>query len=790
VIYNAGGRLGVGPWYVIVDSTLVNAESLIRNLLAARADANQHGLKLMPVAYNPDAGGHIAHLPQILDGCGINAAFLRYAAPVSNMPFRWEAPDGSSILAFHHEFHNEYPYTEETRSDISASLQSQRAVRPDGPFLWMFDAENSTKSLVDLIEDINDKLNVEVQQSDLPGYVRDLRQEMPDTMRPAVKGELRLQPLREHAYLFPGTLSSRIYLKQANARLQARLTYAVEPWLTVAVSHGAVRFPENMRALLNYSWRLLMKNQAHNALAGVCSDAVHEENEMRFRQAEDSIDRVIRGTLSALSGAPHQPGTPTDPDQTYITVWNGHNWTVNQVSEIKLELPRNRFPFRVVSPDGEELTFSWESLDSTLSFVASVPGFGYSAYKVELSDEPPAEDHIISRTRGSVIGNVFGETLTAQGGKLIWKRDDNVIEDLLRFLDGGDAGDVYNYSPPDPDAISEADMISDVEVESSPFYERLVIHHRMRIASALRPDRSRARGVKLVDLTTTVTLYDHIPGVYFHTTYENAAQDHRLRAHLRTNISNQFVLAGSAIGIVERPAVIDGQTLVDADSTNMEAVINTQPLHEVVAVQGKTNTMALLVKGLPEYEAIPEDEQLTIAITLLRAVGWLNRDDLRTRSASIAPSIEVPGAQCLREMEADYALISLPSSDRAGLIRAGEEFNAPLQVYQYDEPPERPTRSFLSIVSDKAIGAESDGDGAIVTAFKPPEKGNGWIVRLFNPHNNPVEVYITPYTQPERVYRVTLSEEAETFIEPDANGRILVTIEPHQIFTVRMMFND
>jgi mannosylglycerate hydrolase len=222
----------------------------------------------------------------------------------------------------------------------------------------------------------------------------------------------------------------------------------------------------------------------------------------------------------------------------------------------------------------------------------------------------------------------------------------------------------------------------------------------------------------------------------------------------------------------------------------MEAVINTQPLHEVVAVQGKTNTMAVLVKGLPEYEAIPEDEQLTIAITLLRAVGWLNRDDLRTRSASIAPSIEVPGAQCLREMEADYALISLPSSDRARLIRAGQEFNAPLQVYQYDEPPERLTRSFLSIVSDKAIGAESDGDGAIVTAFKPPEKGNGWIVRLFNPHSNPVEVYITPYTQPERVYRVTLSEEAETFIEPDANGRILVTIDPRQIFTVRMMFND
>jgi hypothetical protein len=35
-----------------------------------------------------------------------------------------------------------------------------------------------------------------------------------------------------------------------------------------------------------------------------------------------------------------------------------------------------------------------------------------------------------------------------------------------------------------------------------------------------------------------------------------------------------------------------------------------------------------------------------------------------------------------------------------------------------------------------------------------------------------------------------LSEEAETFIEPDANGRILVTIDPRHIFTVRLMFID
>ena len=90
--------------------------------------------------------------------------------------------------------------------------------------------------------------------------------------------------------------------------------------------------------------------------------------------------------------------------------------------------------------------------------------------------------------------------------------------------------------------------------------------------------------------------------------------------------------------------------------------------------------------------------------------------------------------------------------------------------------------------SDKGLGAESDGEGAIVTAFKPPEKGNGWVVRLANPHDEPVEVYLTPHDHPERVYKVTMAEEPEGLIEADANGRVLVSIGARKILTLRIMF--
>src|SRR5689334_6353256 len=104
VINNASRRLLLGPWYVPVDEALVSGESLIRNLLTARADSQRHGIQLLNIAYIPDGASHTAQLPQILRGFGMDAAFMRHTGPVAHLPFRWQAPDGSSILAVSHDF--------------------------------------------------------------------------------------------------------------------------------------------------------------------------------------------------------------------------------------------------------------------------------------------------------------------------------------------------------------------------------------------------------------------------------------------------------------------------------------------------------------------------------------------------------------------------------------------------------------------------------------------------------------------------------------------------------------
>jgi alpha-mannosidase/mannosylglycerate hydrolase len=335
---------------------------------------------------------------------------------------------------------------------------------------------------------------------------------------------------------------------------------------------------------------------------------------------------------------------------------------------------------------------------------------GYAAYTVQLSRE---RDYIFPvRSPGAVITSVpdsitlavENERLVTKvvqqpvfdaGGQVISERGEQVlISDLLRFFDGGDAGDVTTYDPPRVDVIAQADLMADTQVESAALYDRLILHHRLRVAPSLRADHIRVRGLKLIDLTTTATLYTDMPGVYFHTTFENSVADHRLRAHLKTGIRSEDVLADSAFGVESRRAVVAGPAF--PEEPNLEGAVSTYPMHSLCAVQDESAGMALLARGLPEFEAVPEDGQLTLALTLVRAVGWLSRGDVRTRTAALGPTLAVPGAQCQRAIAAEYALIPTWPNDPT-LLRTGCEFSATLQVYQYSQPPEEKQRSYLSV---------------------------------------------------------------------------------------------
>ena len=96
------GRLEVGPWYVLADEFLVSPEALIRNLMLGHRLGEVYG-GVNKIGYVPDGFGHIAQLPQILAGFGIDNAFfwrgLGEEGEHLGTEFHWHALDGSTVLA-------------------------------------------------------------------------------------------------------------------------------------------------------------------------------------------------------------------------------------------------------------------------------------------------------------------------------------------------------------------------------------------------------------------------------------------------------------------------------------------------------------------------------------------------------------------------------------------------------------------------------------------------------------------------------------------------------------------
>ena len=100
----------------------MSGEALIRNLLLARREMRRLGGRAQRVAYLPDSFGHVAQLPQIYRGLGLDsAAMWRAVGREHNSELVWKAPDGSSVLL--HHLHKGYCYGGGAPKDAGAAQE-------------------------------------------------------------------------------------------------------------------------------------------------------------------------------------------------------------------------------------------------------------------------------------------------------------------------------------------------------------------------------------------------------------------------------------------------------------------------------------------------------------------------------------------------------------------------------------------------------------------------------------------------------------------------------------------
>ncbi len=193
---------------------------------------------------------------------------------------------------------------------------------------------------------------------------------------------------------------------------------------------------------------------------------------------------------------------------------------------------------------------------------------------------------------------------------------------------------------------------------------RVTVDLALRLSEGLRRDRLAPMAeTVLCPVRITITLDASARHIAVAIAVDNRARDHRLRALCETGTRALSHRAETAFGTTVRPVGIPSGRGWRERPNGDHATTG------VVSVSGASRGLALGLDGLREYGIGGSGAQ--VAITLVRAVGWLSRGDLRERPGHVDAATPVPSAQCQGPRTHRYLVA--PFGAPAELAAAGDE---------------------------------------------------------------------------------------------------------------------
>jgi alpha-mannosidase len=875
------GRILVGPWYLQPDEFLVSGESLIRNLQAGYRMAADFG-GAMPIGYVPDTFGHIAQLPQILRGFGLDNAVFWRGVPkdIQSSAFHWAAPDGSAVLVAW--LNDDFGYSNAAILPIQPDALAARLIliadrmRPGAltnTLLLMngtdhIEPQPGLPAALDAARARLAERGIEASIATLPHYLSVLREA--GLSLPTYTGEMRGS---FSAHLLPGVLSMRMWLKQHNAAGEALLTRWAEPAAAWAWLYGA----KHPTALLRRSWRYLLHNHPHDSICGCSIDQVHREMMPRFAQSEQIAEELTTQALRSLGEHIETRGSERAIPLVVFNPGPGPRTDVAHCEAQPLfpdfeivDSEGHPLPYQALSAPGTALFDETADKDFTRSMMGMIEGgraLGYSildgrldggddpgtvivrltvseraAPNVELVErlkarilalaerEDVAHFRVIAHEATRVQLLLLARDVPTFGGRVLflrpkaesgvpdasvaqsdaplsWPADSQVragfaslenthlkvtIEPstgtltlldkrtghqyagLNRVADGGDVGDLYTYCPPAADTLvmEPAWPPSIAIAEHGPARATLRIARTYALPAACAPDRAARAGERVhCAVVSEVSLTAGARRVEIRTTVENTARDHRLRILFPVPFVAEMANAEGTFEVTRRAARHPELSPEEA-ARWFELPVNTQPQKRFVDLSNGEHGLAVLNRGLPEYEVLgwPEGGGSAIALTLLRCVEWLSRNDLSTRRNHAGPPLQTPEAQGLGTHVFEYALVphaGMWHTEDAFVQQEANAYEAPLRaVATTQHAGEIPTSWSFAHVAPGSVA---------VSAIKRAEDEDALVLRLYNPRDVAMDADVILPLPFREVERVNLNEEPIHDLSAAKLARILST---------------
>jgi mannosylglycerate hydrolase len=843
------GRLSVGPMYVLPDEFIISGESLIRNFLFGISIAKTLG-RVMKSAYIPDPFGHIAQLPQIVSSFDIPSIIFErgfgdeFEENNLNMEFVWKAPgNAASAIGIHllrgYGSLAQLFVTKENGKYINALKKIGCVVS---------DLEQYTATPIVLLNNGSDHFEA---FSEIPEIVRQWNEMHPDVIMKQndfeyyIEKILELQPkLKEyqgelrgakHSHLLSGVLSARMWIKQRNSEIEYLYEKYAEPLSSITWALDKFQKFEYPSSYLDLGLKWLIKNHPHDSICGCSIDEVHREMITRFDWSEQIAYQICK-----LSWLYLQKNLKINQDNENLIpffIYNPLPWRridivrFNYLFLSKMKQDESLQAFRIRDDNNNDIEYELLRTEEKprynienqksyrISFIADVPACGFKQYHFLLVEDPLKQE-IKSNNLGMVIENEFFQVEAKESGQInIFDKESlRLYENVCSFQDVGDWGDEYDFSGPyhkQVDKKFETTNSSIIEIKQlteSSIFKTLLVKMKIMLPSSLSEDRLK-RTDNLVDnyIDLSISLYKKIRRIDFSIEMTNNSKDHRIRVLFPSNLNTKQVFADGHFYVVPRKIELPkGKRWMQKPSP-------TNHQKDFVTVYDESICFTVANRGLPEYEAIKNNNgTITLAITLLRCVGWLSREKMDARRNNAGPALQTPDAQCLGKHKFELCLFIENNKDwiDAEIPAKAKEFNCALfpivpsalmsqsgiidkfmmtPFGRKDPFSQREENSIKPYLPHTLSFLEIDNKNIMLSILKKAEVGEFLIIRLYNitSKKQQTQLKFTPFITIKNVEIVNLMEETplnpiKATIESIDKDSIKLSIDSNVILTLKV----